>query len=78
MAYNNTQANTRNDILHGVLDAMKATFSALGGFFLSISKANHRMHHVERLQAKSDAELKEMGLRREDIARHVFNDSLYL
>ena len=78
MAYNNAGANTGNDLFDGVLHAVKATFSALGGFFLSIYQANHRMHHVERLKAKSDAELKELGLRREDIARHVFNDSLYL
>ncbi len=78
MAYQNTHVNAENDVLHGVWDSVKVTFSFLGGLFLSISEANHRMHQVERLQAKSDAELAELGLRREDIARHVFHDTLYL
>ncbi|KQI67527.1 hypothetical protein AN189_15295 [Loktanella sp. 3ANDIMAR09] len=33
-----------------------------------------RIDQMERLNAKTDAELAEMGLRRQDIARHVFAD----
>jgi hypothetical protein len=45
---------------------------------VSISETNHRVAEVERLQALSDAELAKRGLRREDIARHVFRDLFYI
>ncbi|MCB5200770.1 hypothetical protein LGQ03_16150 [Loktanella sp. TSTF-M6] len=31
-----------------------------------------RLYQIERLNAKTGAELAEMGLRRQDITRHVF------
>ncbi|WP_420863123.1 DUF1127 domain-containing protein [Algirhabdus cladophorae] len=37
-------------------------------------EANGRMARVEALQALSDEQLAAKGLRREDIARHVFSD----
>lgn len=40
--------------------------------------AQSRADQVALLNAKSDAELARMGLRREDIARHVFRDILYI
>ena len=40
--------------------------------------AQSRADEVERLNAKSDAELSRIGLRREDIARYVFRDILYI
>lgn len=36
-----------------------------------------RRNMIEALEAKSDAELARMGLRREDIAYHVFKDLFY-
>lgn len=45
---------------------------------ISISETNYRIVEVERLQAMSDAELAKRGLRREDIARHVFRDLFYV
>jgi uncharacterized protein YjiS (DUF1127 family) len=36
------------------------------------------MHRMEELQNKSDAELAEMGLRRDDIPAYVFRDILYI
>ncbi|MCR9147810.1 MAG: hypothetical protein NXH74_11495 [Rhodobacteraceae bacterium] len=32
---------------------------------------------VERLESKSDAELAELGIRREDITKHIFRDLFY-
>lgn len=32
---------------------------------------------IERLEAKSDAELAELGIRRQDITAHVFRDMFY-
>ena len=40
--------------------------------------ARSRIAEIERLNAKSDAALAEMGLRREDIPRHVFRDLFHI
>ncbi len=40
--------------------------------------ARSRMHQIEKLNAKSDAELAAMGLKRDEIPRHVFRDILYI
>lgn len=55
------------------------------GFFRSIfnalvflAESDHRMKSIERLTAMSDDELAQRGLKREDIVRHVFRDSLYV
>lgn len=56
-----------------------------GDFFTSLfnsidlsASANARFKQVEGLNAKTDDELKEMGLRREDIMRHVFRDVYHI
>ncbi|MBQ0752509.1 MAG: hypothetical protein KBT70_20130 [Roseovarius sp.] len=36
-----------------------------------------RRNRIEALEAKSDAELARMGLRRDEIAYHVFKDLFY-
>jgi uncharacterized protein YjiS (DUF1127 family) len=43
-----------------------------------IAESNHRLKEVERLNALSDEALAKRGLRREDIARHVFRDVFYV
>ncbi|MEM9967770.1 MAG: hypothetical protein AAF755_06685 [Pseudomonadota bacterium] len=40
------------------------------------SDAQKRVARIEVLQAKSDAQLAEIGLKREDIVRHAFRDRL--
>ncbi len=51
--------------------------SALGSFFTSIVRARSRQDQVQALDKMSDAELAEIGIRREDIVRHVFRDVYY-
>ena len=53
-------------------------FNAIMDSLISISETSQRMREVERLQAMSDTELAKRGLRREDIARHVFRDLFYV
>ncbi|EBA10345.1 hypothetical protein [Sagittula stellata] len=43
-----------------------------------IAESSHRMKELERLQAMSDEQLAKRGLKREDIARHVFRDVMYV
>lgn len=56
----------------------RGLLSGILSFFSSLAAAQSRVEEVERLTAKSDDELARMGLKREDIARYVFRDILYI
>lgn len=45
--------------------------SALGKGLMAVAERDSRMQKIRALQALSDAELAEMGLERDDIARYV-------
>ncbi|WP_424985199.1 hypothetical protein [Microbulbifer sp. S227A] len=49
-------------------------FSTIGNALVIMSTSNARIRQVEALQRLSDEELEERGLKRTDIARHVFHD----
>lgn len=49
----------------------------LSAGFEAHARAMSRRAEIERLEAKSDAELAQMGLKREEIARRVFGDLFY-
>ena len=59
------------DILRGLARAFWTAAEAHG------NRAGRR-RQIEALQAKSDAELAEMGIARERIAHHVFKDLYYI
>lgn len=56
----------------------RGVFARILDVLVMMAESNPRLRRLERLQAMSDAQLAERGLRREDIARHVFNDVLYV
>ncbi|MDP2519569.1 DUF1127 domain-containing protein [Shimia thalassica] len=60
------------------LRILAAPFFAFGKMLVTLAEANGRVKEAEAYQAMTDAELAERGLRREDIAMHVFKDSLYI
>ena len=56
-------------------------FAEIGQFFVRLGQsiqfaqqAQGRIAEMERLYAKSDAELAQLGLKRENITQHVFKD----
>lgn len=49
-------------------------FSHLGNAMVLMSTSNDRLRQMDALQKLSDDQLKERGLKRTDIARHVFHD----
>ncbi|MFY0691156.1 MAG: hypothetical protein JXR14_04445 [Paracoccaceae bacterium] len=51
-------------------------FARLGQSFQFAQEAQGRIAEMERLYAKSDAELASLGLKRENITQHVFKDIL--
>ena len=55
-----------------------AFFATLGQGVNAYVHTRSRVGEIERLNAMSDAELAEMGLRRDDIPRHVFRDLFYI
>jgi uncharacterized protein YjiS (DUF1127 family) len=57
---------------------VRRTFRAIGDAMVICMERQGRLDQVERLRAKSDAELAEIGLKRNDIVRHVFRDRLFV
>lgn len=55
-----------------------APFNAIGRFFVAVMENNSRIKRVDALNALSDEQLAERGLRREDIVRHVFGDYMHI
>ncbi len=60
-----------------------ATFFAnalrkIGTFLMAITEGASRMRTVRNLENKSDQELADIGIRREDIARAVFVGRYYI
>ncbi len=49
-----------------------------GTAMMNASRGAARVERVHALQAKTDAELKTMGIQREDIIHHVFKDCYYV
>lgn len=75
MAHTLTHPNTGAFHFTNIL---MAPLRAIGRFFITVMEQNSRVQLVERLNAKSDAELAKMGLRRDEIVHHVFRDLYYL
>lgn len=75
MAYHHT-THRGSDLPHTLVDGVKRFFAGVAEALTIVGTTHQRMQQVERLTAKSDADLAEMGLRREDIARYVFRDML--
>lgn len=57
---------------------LAAPFVAIGTFFVAIMESNSRVQEVDRLNAMSDEQLAELGLRRDTIVRHVFADYMHI
>ncbi|GAB4305887.1 MAG: hypothetical protein Kow0058_18650 [Roseovarius sp.] len=72
----NTTANIRISVPRQGLGTR--LLAALGRAIEAHGRVASRRAAIEKLQACSDAELAALGLRREDIIRHVFRDLFYI
>lgn len=61
-----------------LLDAIANSISKFGRAIMANSAGQRRIDRVERLRAKSDAELAELNLKRDDIVHYVFKDIYYV
>ncbi|WP_296761548.1 hypothetical protein [Sediminimonas sp.] len=59
-------------------NAATSLFAGIGRGFRRYLHQRSRVDQIEALNAKSDAELHQMGLTRDNIARHVFRDTFYI
>ncbi len=78
MTYQTTLTSASGATAHGIATSVKAFFAGIGQAIMTNSSGAIRLRRVEALQAKSDADLARLGLRREDIVHHVFKDIYYM
>ncbi|WP_323778970.1 DUF1127 domain-containing protein [Leisingera sp.] len=57
---------------------LRRCFAAAGNALVAIAEADSRMRAVRQLNAMSDEELAERGLKRDGIVRHIFSDKFYI
>ncbi|WP_424985198.1 hypothetical protein [Microbulbifer sp. S227A] len=57
---------------------LSSFFAAVKRGFITYAESRSRMDQINRLNAKSDAELAAMGITREDIVRYVFRDYMHV
>ncbi|NUH66127.1 DUF1127 domain-containing protein [Sulfitobacter sp. S0837] len=66
------------DILRRAAAGLRRFFVGIGHGIMTGSTANLRYEQVQRLQAKTDAELAELGIERDQIVHEVFKDLYYI
>lgn len=74
MAHVSTHAPVQIPVFGWVWQAL----TIFGNALVRLGEANPKYRQMQALQALSDAELANRGLRREDLARYVFSDSLWV
>lgn len=73
-----TATHSRSSVLAGARVQLDRFFASIGQGFNAYLESQGRVEEIERLSSKSDKELAEMGLRREDIPRYVFRDLIHI
>jgi uncharacterized protein YjiS (DUF1127 family) len=73
-----TQTTNLHPPAFSLLSFIRTFFSGLGRAIIVAAENASRMKRIEVLNAMTDEELQERGLKREDIVRHVFQDLMYL
>lgn len=63
---------------HGIRARIDAFFASLGQGVNAYMESRSRADRIHALNAKTDAELAEMGIRREEIPAYVFRDLFYI
>jgi hypothetical protein len=74
MTYQDIQRSVAYDAAVEFVKSVGGFLALLGSVFAQASLANRRMELVERLRAKSDEDLAQLGIKRDDIVQHVFLD----
>lgn len=75
MAISTTEFHVERPALRARFDRF---FSALASAYTAYANSRSRIGEIRALEAKSDAELKAMGIKRDQIAQYVFRDVFYV
>lgn len=75
MAY---ASHTDTNVTSGIWAGITRFFAAIGRGIMASSSADARLRQVEILNGKTDEELAELRLRREDIPAFVFRDLMHI
>ncbi len=75
MAISTTEFHVERPALRAGFDRF---FSALASAYVAYANSRSRIGEIRALEAKSDAELKAMGIKRDQIAQYVFRDVFYV
>lgn len=82
MAYQDTLSPAQ--VLNKEISATRKVFDAIGRWFAAVgtsislaAAARARYETLKALQGMSDGQLAELNLKRDDLARHVFQDTFY-
>ncbi|MEH6751759.1 MAG: hypothetical protein V7698_15875 [Paracoccaceae bacterium] len=78
MATQTTNLTQATDTRARLMARVDAFFATLGQGMNAYMHRKSRMDEIETLHAKSDAELAEIGITRDDIPRYVFRDTFYI
>ena len=78
MATQTTNLTQATDTRARLMARVDAFFATLGQGMNAYMHRKSRMDEIEALHAKSDAELAEIGIPRDDIPRYVFRDTFYI
>lgn len=62
----------------GIFAKVGSFFGTIGHALVKVGEANSRFQEVERLNRMSDEQLAELGVKRDEIPRHVFRDLFYV
>lgn len=78
MANATVNAPVSAPVTNPVLGAVSRFFTSFGTALVRMGESNSKVRQLNALQALSDAELEERGLRRQDIAHYVFSGSYWV
>jgi len=73
-----TQTAPISETLRRAGAGLRRFFAGIGHGIMTSSSAYQRYEQVQQLQAKSDAELAELGVKRDEIVHEVFKDLYYI
>ena len=78
MAHTTTHLPVTSSIVSSVTGAITRFFSAFGTALVHLGENSQKMRQINALQALSDEELANRGLKRQDIARYVMADCYWV
>ena len=67
-----------NTSTHSLSGGLTRALADLGNFIVNLAESNSKVRAVNALNALSDEQLAERGLKREDIVYHVFGNHFYI